>query len=78
MITKGEGYFEQEDIDCDGIFVIKYKYYHDTGSYSQPPEEDLDFIQVWYNDEDITKCWWDYFDEDNMYEDVVEYARDNC
>ena len=54
--------------------VIRYEYYHDSGDYYQPPEEDLEITDVWLNDMDITDFYWDHLD---FYDEVVEYARES-
>tara|TARA_R110000787_G_scaffold26805_1_gene74798 strand:- start:591 stop:836 length:246 start_codon:yes stop_codon:yes gene_type:complete len=60
---------------------IDYSYYFSTGSYEQPPEEHMEIESVDLNGMDITEFFWDFVyeqtREDRIYEQVIEYAREN-
>lgn len=73
------------NINSKGTYTIKgekyeisidYSYYYNTGTYEQPPEEDMEIESVDLNGMDITNLFWDYI-EDDVYEQVIEYAREN-
>tara|TARA_R110000796_G_scaffold231960_2_gene350088 strand:+ start:877 stop:1104 length:228 start_codon:yes stop_codon:yes gene_type:complete len=55
---------------------IRYSYYFNPGTYEQPPEEDMEIESVELNGMDITDFFWDFV-EDKVYQQVIEYARDN-
>ena len=55
---------------------IDYSYYYTSGSYELPPAEDLEIESVDLNGIDITDFFWDFV-EDKVYQQVIEYARDN-
>tara|TARA_R110002072_G_scaffold77844_3_gene181019 strand:- start:3231 stop:3455 length:225 start_codon:yes stop_codon:yes gene_type:complete len=72
------------NINTKGTYTIKgekyeisidYLYYYNTGTYEQPPEEDLEIESVDLNGMDITNLFWDYI-EDDVYQQVIEYARE--
>ena len=54
---------------------IRYSYYYNSGTYEQPPEEDMEIESVDLNGMDITNLFWDYI-EDDVYSEVIEYARE--
>ena len=58
------------------VMSIDYSYYYNTGTYEQPPVEDLEIESVDLNGMDITNFFWEFV-EDRVYERVIEYARDN-
>jgi hypothetical protein len=73
------------NINSKGTYTIKedhyemsidYSYYYNTGTYEQPPEEDMEIESVDLNGMDITDFFWDFV-EDKVYDQVIEYARDN-
>jgi hypothetical protein len=55
---------------------IDYSYYYTSGSYELPPEEDMEIESVDLNGMDITDFFWDFV-EDKVYQQVIEYAREN-
>ncbi len=55
---------------------IDYSYYYTSGSYELPPAEDMEIESVELNGKDITDFFWDFV-EDKVYQQVIEYARDN-
>jgi|TARA_R110002167_G_scaffold57604_2_gene163076 hypothetical protein len=72
------------NINTKGTYTIKgekyeisinYSYYYNTGTYEQPPEEDMEIESVDLNGMDITNLFWDYI-EDDVYSEVIEYARE--
>ncbi len=72
------------NINTKGTYTIKgekyeisidYSYYYNTGTYEQPPEEDMEIESVDLNGMDITNLFWDYI-EDKVYQQVIEYARE--
>tara|TARA_B110000438_G_scaffold303489_1_gene365207 strand:- start:724 stop:951 length:228 start_codon:yes stop_codon:yes gene_type:complete len=72
------------NINTKGTYTIKgekyeisinYTYYYNTGTYEQPPEEDMEIESVDLNGMDITNLFWDYI-EDDVYSEVIEYARE--
>jgi hypothetical protein len=73
------------NINSKGTYTIKgekyeisiyYSYYYTSGSYELPPAEDMEIESVDLNGMDITNLFWDYI-EDDVYEQVIEYAREN-
>lgn len=74
MHINNSGTFTIEDDNY--VLSIDYKYYYDAGSFNQPPEEELEVMSVELNKMDITDFYWDYID-DKVYEQVIEYARNN-
>ena len=73
------------NINSKGTYAIKGEkyeisidssYYYNTGTYEQPPEEDMEIESVDLNGMDITNLFWDYI-EDDVYQQVIEYAREN-
>ena len=73
------------NINSKGTYTIKgekyeisidYSYYYNTGTYEQPPEEDMEIESVDLNGMDITNLFWDYI-EDDVYQQVIEYAIEN-
>ena len=58
------------------ILLIDYSYYYNAGTYEQPPEEDMEIESVYLNEMDITDFFWEFV-EDKVYQQVIEYARDN-
>ena len=72
------------NINTKGTYTIKgekyeisinYSYCYNTGTYEQPPEEDMEIESVDLNGMDITNLFWDYI-EDDVYSEVIEYARE--
>ena len=57
--------------------IIDYKYHYSTGTYEEAPIEDMEIESVKLNGMDITDFFWDYIG-DGIYNQVIEYARDNC
>jgi len=55
---------------------IDYSYYYTSGSYELPPAEDMEIESVDLNGMDITDFFLDFV-EDKVYQQVIEYARDN-
>ena len=77
--TKGTCVIEEDRYEkskSKWCLSINYSYYFNTGTYEQPPEEDLEIESVELNGMDITNLFWDYI-EDDVYQQVIEYARDN-
>jgi hypothetical protein len=73
------------NINSKGTYTIKgenyemsihYSYYYTSGSYELPPAEDMEIESVDLNGMDITNLFWDYI-EDDVYEQVIEYAREH-
>ena len=58
------------------VLSIEYSYYYNTGTHDQPPEEDMEIESVDLNGMDITDFFWEFV-EDKVYQQVIEYARDN-
>jgi len=76
MITDTKGTYTIEEKEDQYTLSIDYTYYHDTGTYDQPPEEDMEIKSVYLNGADITAFFLDWA-EDGIYEQVIEYAREN-
>jgi hypothetical protein len=55
---------------------IDYIYYYDAGTWEQPPEEDVEVLQVKYNGVEFTDFYWDFVD-DHVHDELYEYAREN-
>lgn len=72
MKYKGTYYLEQDSYTIEA----DYEYYYDPGGWEYPPEEDLEIYNIKYNGEDFSDFFWDYV-EDKMYDDILEYAREN-
>ena len=51
-------------------------YYYTSGTYEDPPVEDMEIRLVELNGIDITDFFWDFV-EDKVYEQVWEYAQEN-
>jgi hypothetical protein len=73
------------NINSKGTYTIKGEnyemsiddsYYYTSGSYELPPAEDMEIESVDLNGMDITNLFWDYI-EDDVYEQVIEYAREH-
>jgi hypothetical protein len=74
-------YVEEND---NYTLIVNFRYYEDTGTWEQPPEEDLEIIKVQYLSEDtygntisvdITDLYYDHIDSD-LYNNVLEYAKE--
>ena len=74
MHINNSGTFTTEDENY--VLSIDYKYDYDAGSFNQPPEEELEVMSVELNKMDMTDSYRDYID-DKVYEQVIEYARNN-
>jgi hypothetical protein len=55
---------------------IYYEYYWDDGDYNNPPENDMEILEVSLNGVDITDFYWDWVD-DSIHTQVWEYAQEN-
>ena len=55
---------------------INYRYYSDSGSWEQPPEEDIEIKKVQYNGIDITQLFWDFMDNETII-DIINYDINN-
>ena len=71
-------------INSNGTYTIKddhyvlsvdYTYYYNSDTYDQPPEEDMEIESVNLNGMDITDFFWEFV-EDKVYQQVIEYARE--
>ncbi len=69
--TKGTYTIEQDHY----VLSIDYTYYYNSGTYEQPPEEDMEIESVDLNGMDITDFFWEFV-EDKVYQQVIEYARE--
>jgi hypothetical protein len=74
-------YVEESD---NYTLIVDFRYYEDTGTWEQPPEEELEIIKVQYISEDtygntisvdITDLYYDHIDSD-LYNNVLEYAKE--
>jgi len=74
-------YVEERD---NYTLIVDFRYYEDTGTWEQPPEEDLEIIKVQYISEDtygntisvdITDLYYDHIDSD-LYNSVLKYAKE--
>jgi hypothetical protein len=74
-------YVEERD---NYSLIVDFRYYEDTGTWEQPPEEELEIIKVQYISEDtygntisvdITDLYYDHIDSD-LYNNVLEYAKE--
>lgn len=74
-------YVEKRD---NYTLIVDFRYYEDTGTWEQPPEEDLEIIKVQYISEDIygntvsidiTDLYYDHIDSD-LYNNILEYAKE--
>lgn len=74
MNTNSRGTYTIEEDNYE--MSIDYSYYYTSGSYELPPAEDLEIESVDLNGIDITDFFWDFV-EDKVYQQVIEYARDN-
>lgn len=74
MNIKSKGTYTEEGTHY--IMSVDYSYYYTSGSYELPPAEDLEIESVDLNGIDITDFFWDFV-EDKVYQQVIEYARDN-
>lgn len=76
--TKGTCVIEEDHYEkskSKWCLSINYSYYFNTGTYEQPPEEDLEIESVELNGMDITDFFWEFV-EDKVYQQVIEYARE--
>ena len=55
---------------------IYYEYYWNDGDFKNPPENDMEILEVSLNDMDITDFYWDWVD-DAIHTQVWEYAQEN-
>ena len=63
-------------IDKDTYTIeVDYRYYSDSGSWEQPPEEDIEIKKVEYNGIDITELFWDFMDYEAIEDEVMEYVK---
>lgn len=56
--------------------LVEYMYYYTSGTYEDPPVEDMEIQLVELNGMDITDFYWDYVD-DGLHSQIWEYAQDN-
>ena len=56
--------------------AVEYEYYWDSGTWEQPPEDELTIKKVLVDGYDITDFFWDYV-KDDFEEDVRHYAIEN-
>jgi hypothetical protein len=73
--SKGTYTIKGEDYEMS----IDYSYYYNTGTYEQPPEEDLEIESVDLNGMEITSLFFDYIETEmgDVYQQVIEYAREH-
>lgn len=62
------------DVQETYTLSIDYMYYRVWGDYEYPGDEDLEIVNVYIDDTDITDFYWDRLD---CYNEVVQYAREN-
>ncbi len=72
MKLKGEYNVDEANYNLN----ISYEYYWDDGNYFNPPESDLEILEVTLNGMDITDFYWDWVD-DAIHSQVWEYAQEN-
>lgn len=59
--------------EYDGdIYEFEFKYYYWSGDYMQPPEDDLEILKVYKNEEDITGNWKSYIDSSDIEQEIVD------
>jgi|TARA_B110000908_G_scaffold170319_1_gene229532 hypothetical protein len=76
--TKGTYVIEEDHYEkskSKWCLSINYSYYFNTGTYEQPPEEDMEIESVELNGMDITDFFWEFV-EAKVYQQVIEYARE--
>ena len=73
------------NINKKGMYVIRtdnytlcieYTYYYSSGTHEQPPEADMEVINVELNGMNITEFYWNYIDE-QVHTELWEYAQEN-
>lgn len=74
MNISKKGFYELEAETY--TLVVEYMYYYASGSYEDPPVEDMEITLVELNGIDITDFFWDLV-EDKVYEQVWEHAQEN-
>lgn len=57
------------------VFSIDYTYYYDSGTYEDPPVEDIEITSVELNGDDITDFYWDFVEETRVNDYVLDHAR---
>ena len=72
MKVKGEYNIDEANYNLN----ISYEYYWDDGNYFNPPESDLEILEVTLNGMDITDFYWDWVD-DAIHSQVWDYAQEN-
>ncbi len=72
MKTRGNYTIEEDNYDLN----ISYASYWDDGDYENPPENDLEILEVELNGVDITDFFWDWVNDD-LNTRVWEYAQEN-
>lgn len=72
MKVKGDYNIDEANYNLN----ISYVYYWDDGSYFNPPEGDLEILDVTLNGIDITDFYWDWVN-DAIHSKVWEYAQEN-
>jgi hypothetical protein len=72
MTTNGNYIVTDDDYELE----IYYEYYWDDGNYNNPPEADMEILEVKLNGMDITDFYWDWID-DSINTQVWEYAQEN-
>jgi|TARA_R110000851_G_scaffold35838_1_gene94021 hypothetical protein len=72
MTTNGNYIVTDDNYELE----IYYEYYWDDGNYNNPPEADMEILEVKLNGMDITDFYWDWID-DSINTQVWEYAQEN-
>ena len=72
MKVKGTYSLNEDNYDLN----ISYEYYWDDGDYENPPENDLEILEVELNGVDITDFFWDWVNDD-LNTRVWGYAQEN-
>ena len=72
MTTNGNYIVTDDNYELE----IYYEYYWDDGNYNNPPEADIEILEVKLNGMDITDFYWDWID-DSINTQVWEYAQEN-
>ena len=72
MTTNGNYIVTDDNYELE----IYYEYYWNDGNYNNPPEADMEILEVKLNGMDITDFYWDWID-DSINTQVWEYAQEN-
>ncbi len=59
--------------EYDGdTYDFEFTYYYWGGDYWQPPEDELNILKVWRNEEDISDTWKSYLDSSDIEQEIID------